>query len=208
MESIFAEQPTPGTKSEYVVPVWLKVIAVLELVGGTFGILLMIYVAFASQFSWQVMIMLPIPIAIFVLSFFAGKELWKGTKFGRRASIAVQLIQLPKISSQYLIFSFSFGFDLFAQITTMNGMLFYGLQFRLLADSQLYIFLQQEPALGLGVSILSIVAIQILRYYGQSGQIDRPEIPSLPPTPDAYADALISKESGATDNDLPRDDVQ
>jgi hypothetical protein len=46
-------------------------------------------------------------ILVDIFSVVAGIALWCGTSFGRKASMVVQAIQLPKIISPALIFMFS-----------------------------------------------------------------------------------------------------
>jgi hypothetical protein len=124
-------KPTPKT--------WIRTIAVFEMVGGTVGILFMLYVGLTTSFAWSALFVLPVVLLIFSFSFIAGLYLWRGTEFGRKSSIVVQLIQLPKLMSPFLVFSFSFGFDLFPHLSIMSGFSNVGIQFRVLADGQLFI---------------------------------------------------------------------
>src|ERR1700753_2948217 len=90
----------------------VRIIAVLEIVGGVVGICFVAWWLLAVPFNLINILLAPIPVGIYVFSLAAGASLWRGKSFGRKASIAVQAIQLPKIISPWLIFMFSFGFDL------------------------------------------------------------------------------------------------
>ncbi len=162
-------------------------IAVLEIIGGIVGILFMAWVSIMSGFALNVISVVPISLAIFTLSLVAGVYLWSETEFGRRASIVVQFIQLPKIATSALVFMFSFGLDVFPQLVLNNGQSFFGIQFRFLADSQLF-FLSSGSTFILGFSLTSIIAIHKLWFY----EVGRNEIPAeaseTPPSPEIYFD--------------------
>jgi len=162
---------------------WIKSIAILEIIGGIVGILFCVYESVAAGFALNVMVVLPVSLGIFILSLIASIYLWKETSFGRRASIIVQFIQLPKLISPAFTFMFSFGFDLFAHMTLVNDFSTVGVQFRVLADGQLFFMTQQTPVL-LGISIPALIALLKLQNYS----IEKPnlELEQVPPSPDEY----------------------
>jgi hypothetical protein len=164
--------------------IWIRIIAAFEIVGGIVGTLFMIYAAVAAGFAFKVMVIIPIALAIFILSLIAGIYLWKGAEFGRKASIVIQFIQLPKLMSPLLIFTFSFGADVFSHVTFFGEAYAVGLQFRFLSDSQL--FVNTDPGFVLfGFSLPAVVALVTLWNY-------RPAIPEdltgelNPPEPNEY----------------------
>ena len=162
---------------------WIKAIAILEMVGGVVGILFCIYGSVASGFAFNVMVVIPVSFGIFILSLIAGIYLWKGREFGRKASIVVQFIQLPKFASPAFTFMFSFGFDLFAHLTLSNGFSNLGIQFRFLADGQLFLMTEGTPIL-LGISIPAIIALIKLQNYRVEETMLTDE--QGPPSPDEY----------------------
>src|SRR5262245_26314917 len=101
---------------------WVRIISVSEIVGGVAGAGLVIWMLLAAPFNALALIFAPLPFSINILSLVAGVALWRGSSFGRKASIVVQAIQLPKIVSPLIIFMFSFGFDLWVQILLTEGL--------------------------------------------------------------------------------------
>ena len=175
-----------GTTMRLSETTWIRTIAVLEIVGGAVGILFMAYISIAAGFAFSAMVVVPISLGIFVLSLIAGIYLWRQQEFGRKASIVTQFIQLPKLISPAFTFTFSFGFDFFPHITFVDSFVTAGIQFRFLADGQLFINSQGFP-IFLGISLPAIIALQKLWNYnptneGNESTICRDE----PPPPDQY----------------------
>ena len=174
--------------------IWIKTIAIFEIVGGVVGILFCIYSSVVSGFAFNVMIVIPISLGIFILSLVAGIFLWNGSEKGRKASMVVQVIQLPKIVSPAFIFMFSFGFDLFPHITLVKDFSNIGVQFRILADGQLFVNSEGAPFL-LGFSIPAIIALVKLSNYNANLQHgDSKAVNENPPGPEEYF--------GSTDNPI------
>src|SRR5258706_9738849 len=96
----------------------IRIIAVLQIIGGLLGI------AFTSwTMATQMSNILSAPIGVIevlidFLAVVAGIALWRETSFGRKASIVIQLIQLPKIASPAIVFLFSFGFDVWVHASS------------------------------------------------------------------------------------------
>src|SRR5262249_43826494 len=112
-------------------------------------------------FNAMTLIFAPIPISIYFLSLVAGVALWRDNSFGRKASIVVQAIQLPKIVSPLIIFTFSFGFDLWVHILLTRGFSSLGFEFKFLAFNQFFFNVQDAP-FGLGVSIIACISLAML----------------------------------------------
>ena len=176
--------------------IWIKTIAILEVIGGIVGILFMFYGAVASGFEFGFMLVGPISLGIFILSLVAGILLWKGKERGRKASIVVQFIQLPKLMSPALIFMYSFGFDLFPHITLVKDFSNVGIQFRVLADGQLFVNSAGAPLL-LGISVPSIIAlIKLWNYDPKELNEDSLNAYETPPSPDQYFGSNRDRDTG------------
>src|SRR6266536_877526 len=98
--------------------IWIRIISILEIIGGISGIALVVWEFVATPIEGQTAVFAAVALVVYVFSLIAGLTLWRAYAFGRIASIIVQAIQLPKYTSQLLIFMFSFGFD-----TYVYGML-------------------------------------------------------------------------------------
>jgi hypothetical protein len=163
---------------------WVRIISVLEIVGGVVGIGFVIWALLATPFNAWTLIIAPIAISIYILSLVAGVALWRGNSFGRKASIVVQAIQLPKIISPLVIFMFSVGFDLWVQFLLTRGFSNLGFEFRFLAFSQIFFNVQDAP-FGLGVSITACIFLAMLLRH-KPGRAEEAAI--LPPPPPPMAE--------------------
>jgi len=109
----------------------------------------------------------------------AGITLWRGTSFGRKASIAVQAIQLPKIISPALIFMFTFGFDFWLHASSSA----FGFQTAFFGNNQIFIGVGvQDVPVDLGVSVTAIIALVILKKYKPAVRTSLRPSPPLPPS--------------------------
>ena len=163
---------------------WLRILSILEMVGGIVGIAFVMWWFSVMPFHLYSLVVAPIPIGIYILSFVAGLLLWKGNRFGRTTSIIVQAIQIPKIFSPYIIFMFSFGFDLWVQVMISNeGYLTYGIEFRFLAFNQLFLNAQNTP-FGFGVSITALIFLILLLSHKPYKSSNNEGM--LPPQPNEY----------------------
>jgi hypothetical protein len=166
---------------------WIKLISILEIIGGVVGNLFIVYFVVISGFDVNVLLIAPVAFAIYTLSLVAGIYLWKGKSIGRKLSIITQFIQLPKIISPLIVFTFCFGLDIYPYLMFRNGFSTVGLEFKLLAYNELYIDVANAPY-GLGVSIMAIIFLLLLyRYNPPAPQPPEPEI-EMPPRPDEYPD--------------------
>jgi hypothetical protein len=161
----------------------IKTIASFQIVGGLFSMIFLGWtlVSQMSELATQVrgiisaLIMIG-EIFIDIFAVVAGITLWRGTQFGRRASIAIQAIQLPKISFPAIIFMFSFGFD-FWVYGTSSGV---GLQTTFLGSNQVFFAVKDLPG-GLGVSVTALIALVILNKYKPNARTTLGPSPPLPP---------------------------
>lgn len=153
--------------------IWIRIIAVLEIVGGVSGIGFVVWQFVAGQNDRLTLVFASMAFAVYTLSLIAGIALLLNHRFGRIGSIVVQLIQLPKYSSQLLVFMFSFGFDAylyFALTNTANAIM--GFEFKFLAFNQLLVNVTDARVI-FGVSIpASIFLVMLLKYKRRAGSPD------------------------------------
>jgi hypothetical protein len=144
---------------------WIRLIAILEITGGLSGIVFVVLELVAAPLNRQTLMVGLIILAVYLLSLIAGVALWLGRPFGRDASIMIQAIQIPKVTSQVLIFVFSFGFDAYVYgILTNNAQSVFGIEFKFLAFHQLFVSVLDAPA-GFGISIPGCAfLVMLLRY--------------------------------------------
>ena len=149
---------------------WILLIAILEIIGGIFGIAFVVLQIVAGQTG---LVFASVACAVYILSFAAGVALLRNRPFGRVGSIIVQSIQLPKYGSQLFVFMFSFGFDAylyFALTNTANAIM--GFEFKFLAFNQLFVNVADAPVI-FGVSIpASIFLAMLLKYKRRAGSPD------------------------------------
>lgn len=167
--------------------IWTKIISILEIIGGFFGILFSIYLFVFTPYSFSFLVIVLLFIVVSITSLLAGIFLWKKTKTGKILSIIIQSIQLPKIISPTFTFLFSFGFDTYPYYWIKDGFTKLGIEFRILSSLQLFLNSEQMPT-GIGISIVSVIFLVILFNF------DPTEIPDLtgdkdpPPSPAEYFD--------------------
>ena len=171
---------------------WVRIISVLEIVGGMAGIGLVIWALLATPFNALTLIIAPIPISIYILSLVAGVALWRDNSFGCKASIIVQAIQLPKIVSPLIIFTFSFGFDIWVHILLTREFSKLGFEFRPLADNEFFFNVPDAP-FGLGVSITACIFLAMLRRHKPGRAKEAVILPPPPPPP--MADGEFGREA-------------
>jgi hypothetical protein len=165
----------------------IKLISVLEIVGGVFGIGLIVWALASASGPYNLfsLLIVPLLLGIDALSLIAGVALWRGSSFGRKASLVVQTIQIPKLASPLLTFAFSFGLDLSVYYLLAGNFTKLGFEFKVLAFNAFHINMPGAP-MGLGVSLTACVFLALLFRY-QPGVIAH-EIPPLPPPPPAEWD--------------------
>ena len=166
--------------------VWIPIIAVLEIIGGIVGILFTAWQIAVSPINIFTIIFGLVILGIYVLSLIAGVALWQRRPFGRTASIIVQAIQLPKIISPTIIFTFSFGLDLWIHFLLSETVTKLGFECRFLAFNQFFLNMQGAP-LGLGISIISCIFLPMLIGYKALPELEA-AIP--PPSPVQWDDQI------------------
>ena len=144
---------------------WLKIISVVEIVGGVSGLYVAAREGLAHPQGGAVTILILLVFAgINLLSIYAGVALWLGRSSGRIASIIVQALQLPKIFSPVVIYVISIGFDVWFQFLTRGQSYALGFELRVLSSVQ-FVFNAQGAPLGCGISLVSCVFLAMLLRY-------------------------------------------
>jgi len=176
-----------------------RLIAALELIGGTCGLVLLAKQLPFFRIDISVIILAPIAISIFLMSLVAGALLWRGHRAGRMASIIVQAIQLPKLASPLLIYMFSFGFDFYPYIVLLEGGPKLEVDFKLLAFYNLYLYRPGFP-LAFGISIPAAVFLIMLLRYKPASPAEKMMPPPPPPTSSEWGEST----GAATNNGIQR----
>jgi hypothetical protein len=158
----------------------IRIIAVLEIIGGVCGIGYVAQGLVGTPFNAFLMVLTPFVVGIYVLSLVAGVALWRGSAFGRNAAIIVQAIQVPKLISPPIIFIFSFGFDLWVHCIWSEAGTTVGFELKLLAFNQFFINMW-GASVGLGVSITAVIFLIVLVRY--TPRTDSAVYSSPPPPP-------------------------
>jgi hypothetical protein len=106
-------------------------------------------------------------VALNIIAIIAGVELWKGTPLGRRLSLVVQAIQLPKLFLSALFFSFSFGPEAYVLFKlNPNGQVYVTLTIQPIGQQLFYfLFESADTWAGIGVSLVSCAWIGVLAFY-------------------------------------------
>jgi hypothetical protein len=165
----------------------VRTIAILQIIAGILGFCFI---------AWSMVTQLPniasgiigiVELLIDIAAVVAGITLWRGTSFGRKASLAIQFIQLPKIMSPAIVFLFTFGFDVWVHASSFGLV---GIQFSIF-NNQLFLNVQNAPV-DFGISITAIIALVILKNYKP-----KPRTAGLlpPPPPTDWSDERAPNKS-------------
>jgi hypothetical protein len=142
----------------------LRTISGLEVVGGGWGIGLIMWQVLAAPRGAFYIPSVLIVILIYSLCIVAGITLWMGHPCGRNISIVIQIIQLPKLLSPLLIFFFSFGLDFNFYWVLSSEFSNLRINLKLGAYHQLLINQTSAP-FGIGVSIPACIFLfKLLKY--------------------------------------------
>jgi hypothetical protein len=166
--------------------VWRRIISVLEIVGGAFGIVIVAWELAVRPLDVYTPVLGGFAISIYLLSLIAGVLLWLERPAARVASIVTQGVQLPKLISPPLTFTFSFGFDLYPYVQSAAGFLKLGFDLKLLAFHQLFLNMEGAPV-GIGISIpASVFLIMLFRYKPVTVWVA--PLPPPPPSSSAFSE--------------------
>ena len=92
------------------VPVFARLISVMQIVGASAAAVVMIIVLIEAPFQLlSILVLIPM-FAMFGFAFLCGIRLWHGEARGYRGSMLVQALQIPVIHTSLLTYKFIFGF--------------------------------------------------------------------------------------------------
>ncbi len=168
----------------------------LEMLGGIAGLGLVFWQILAAPDEDPGITLAPVAAALYVFSFVAGLLLWRGRPFGRQASMAVQVLQLPKLMSPQIAFMFSVGCDFWVHYLWREGFTVLGFELKLLAFHQIFINIPDAPLL-LGVSVTAPFFLAVLGRYNPNPKGSRE--PPAPPV-----DWNTNLDSSVRDPDLDK----
>ena len=155
---------------------FLRIIAALEIIGGFFGLLFVIQQASVTILNSYLLVLFCIVSVIYALSIFGGYGLWNRRPYGRSLSIIIQIIQVPKIVSRWLVLMFSFGIDAYPYLTFSSESVGVGFDVKLLAFYQILMNTKME-LWGVGVSIPACISLLILIQSKPYGHVYKPDEP-------------------------------
>src|SRR5688572_170945 len=125
--------------------VWPRIIAALEVIGGVFGVGIILWDIAGRLVDWFTFALAGVVFGIYLFSIVAGVLLWRNRRAGRVASIFVQLLQLFKLVSPPLTFSISIGFDFYVFLQATENFSNVGFEFKVLAFHQLFLGMEGAP---------------------------------------------------------------
>jgi len=100
----------------------LKFIAAVEIFGGCWGLVIMIYRMTHVLDNLKFVIFLLVYLIPFILSIIAGVLLWRNKAAGLSLSLVVQLLQIPYFTLNGLYYSYISGLLLGIRISFLEGM--------------------------------------------------------------------------------------
>lgn len=143
----------------------LKIISIIEVVGGLLGVVTSIIVALHTPKSPLNFLLVPLFLALFVAAYslmaYAGVQLWRDKTLGLRLSMVAQIIQIPFIQSSYIAFRLYSPLT-FYTIFSENG--FMNNVFGLGSDSVLS-FPGMELPFSVGINLIAVLLLIFLIFY-------------------------------------------
>jgi len=135
----------------------LRLIAAIEIFGGTWGLVIMLYRMTQVLDNLQFIIFLLLYMIPFALSILAGILLLKNKETGLILSLVIQLLQIPYFALSGLYYSFISGLLLGVRISFQEGIKNYNFNFTLGGYCQIQTGLPVEfQALGINLFAVSL----------------------------------------------------
>jgi hypothetical protein len=156
----------------------VRMIAILEMLGGVAGVGVVFWQILAAPDEDPSVTLAPVAAALYLFSFVAGLLLWGKKPFGRKASMAIQVLQVPKLMSPQIAFIFSVGCDFWVHYLWREGFTILGFELKLLAFHQIFIAEPNAPFL-FGISITAPIFLAVLGRYNPNSLSSRE--PPAPP---------------------------
>jgi len=142
----------------------LRFIAVIEILGGVWGLLIMLYRMTHVLDNLKFVLFLLFYLIPFALSILAGILLLKNKMAGLNLSLVVQLLQIPYFTLSGLYYSFMSGLLLGIRISFLEGMTNYNFNLLLGGYCQIQTGLPVEITL-FGINIFALLVFVFLFFY-------------------------------------------
>ncbi len=142
----------------------LRFIAVIEILGGVWGLLIMLYRMTHVLDNLKFVLFLLFYLIPFALSILAGILLLKNKMAGLNLSLVVQLLQIPYFTLSGLYYSFMSGLLLGVRISFLEGMTNYNFNLLLGGYCQIQTGLPVEITL-FGINIFALLVFVFLFFY-------------------------------------------
>ncbi|MCD6581733.1 MAG: hypothetical protein J7K90_08015 [Desulfuromusa sp.] len=142
----------------------LRLIAAVEIFGGVWGIVIMLYRMANVLDNLKFVIFLLLYLIPFTLSILAGVFLLKNKVAGLNLSLFVQLLQIPYFALTGLYYSFISGILLGIRISFLEGTTHYNFNFLFGGYCQIQTGLTAEFA-AFGINIFAVVVFGFLLFY-------------------------------------------
>jgi hypothetical protein len=174
------------------------------MLGGVAGVGIVFWQILAAPDNDPAITLAPIPAALYGFSFVAGLLLWLGRHGGRAASLAVLVLQVPKLMSPQIAFIFSVGCDFWVHYLWRDEFSLVGFELKLLSFHQIFTREPDAPFV-FGVSLTALLFLAVLgRYKPATVTLLEPPAPpidwdssSRSAVPEAILSELIESEPGA-----------
>ncbi len=141
----------------------IKLIATFEIIGGAWGLVVMLYRIAHVLDNLKFVIFLLLYLIPFALSILAGTLLLKNKVAGLNLSLVVQLLQIPYFTLSGLYYSFMSGLLLGVRISFLEGAKSYNFNFMLGGYSQIQTGLPAEIA-AFGINLFAFSAFGLLLF--------------------------------------------
>ena len=128
----------------------LQLIAVLEIVGGIWGLSIMLYRMANVLDNFKFLLFILLYMVPFILSLCAGILLWKQKSIGLTLSLVLQLLQVPYFAFAGLYYSFISGVLVGIRISFLEGLTHYNFNFLFGGYCQI------QTGLPIGISAIGI----------------------------------------------------
>ena len=139
----------------------LKLIAAIEIFGGSWGLVIMTYRMTHVLDNLKFVIFLSVYLIPFILSIIAGVLLWKNKAAGLNLSLVVQLLQIPYFALNGLYYSYISGLLLGIRISFLEGMKNFNFNFSLGGYCQVQTGLPPTIT-AFGINIFAVIVFVFL----------------------------------------------
>ncbi|RLB72528.1 MAG: hypothetical protein DRH06_03850 [Deltaproteobacteria bacterium] len=137
---------------------FLQLIAILEIVGGIWGLSIMLYRMGNVLDNFKFLLFLLLYLLPFIFSLCSGILLWKQKSIGLTLSLVLQLLQIPYFALAGLYYSFISGVLAGIRISFLEGMTHYNFNFLFGGYCQI------QTGLPIGISAFGINLFAVITF--------------------------------------------